>query len=145
MSLKLGNRVTEKDIRNWLDKHDFHGKSARIADLELHAIQRPGWVQLYRFRIAARLKDATSAPEEQSSIASKQFKSGIVLDDERIRNESQKTQIWIFESELEQAEKLAALSEGMLTCRTGQNGSFLGIIAFLFLLSLIAVITSLLG
>ena len=39
MPLKLGNRVTEKDIRQWLDDNEFQGNSAQINDLELHAIK----------------------------------------------------------------------------------------------------------
>lgn len=145
MSLKLGNRVTELDIRNWLDQNDFDGKSAGINGLELHAIQRPGWVQLYRFQLKARPSRKKSSEPTDFGSSPRLTKFGVVLDDERIRNQRQKTRIWLYDSEHERAQQLSALSDGMLTCRTGQNGSFLGLITFLFLLSLIAVLASLLG
>jgi hypothetical protein len=149
MSLKFGNRVTEKDIRDWLDKNKFDGRSAEIAELELHAIKRPGWVQLYRFRLKAKSNSADigqTADWENKSMDSVgnqwQDRVGVVLDDERIRNPELRTQIWIFESPLDQSTKLDSLSSEMLTCRTGQNGNVLGVMAVLIMLILIAVFFS---
>ena len=139
MSLKFGNRVTEKDIRHWLDDHEFNGDSAQITELELHAVKRPGWVQLFRFRLTANRKMETA---ETDFTANARFKgAGVVLDDERIRDPRLKTQVWIFESDQQQAEKLQELSSDMLTCRTGQNGNVLGMVGLFILLFLIALVS----
>ena len=43
------NRVTEADIRDWLDENGYRGRSAKFNELELHAVRRPGWLQIFRF------------------------------------------------------------------------------------------------
>jgi hypothetical protein len=138
MPLKLGNRVTEKDIRQWLDDNELQGNSAQINDLELHAIKRPGWVQLYRFSL--KVRSSTEGSESDSKPIWLE-RTGVVLDDERIRNPGLKTQVWIFESGQQQIEKLEELSSDMLTCRTGQNGQVLTMVGLFFLLIMIAMMS----
>ncbi|MBD3673474.1 MAG: hypothetical protein HUJ26_08100 [Planctomycetaceae bacterium] len=43
------NRSTEKDLRDWFSKQGWDGESGRFEELELIAIQRPGWLQVFRF------------------------------------------------------------------------------------------------
>lgn len=45
----LKNRVTEKDIRDYLESQGYEGPSAKFDSLELVAVQRPGWVQIFEF------------------------------------------------------------------------------------------------
>lgn len=52
----IGNRVAEKDIRDWLQQQQFFGDSARFAEIELHALKRPGWLQIFRFQVEAKSK-----------------------------------------------------------------------------------------
>lgn len=47
----IGYKVSEKEIRDWLSQNGYNGKSAKFAELELHALQRPGWLQIFRFTI----------------------------------------------------------------------------------------------
>ena len=49
MKSLIGNKVAEKDIRDWLSKNGYQGNSAKFTEIELHAIQRPGWLQIFRF------------------------------------------------------------------------------------------------
>jgi len=106
--MKIGNRVTEKDIRDWLDSNRYVGATASITDLELHAIQRPGWVQVFSFEVKV-----TSANEfEVDDIRRQKF--GVVLDDERNRKLEDRTKIWIFESENERDRKLEEVSKDMI-------------------------------
>lgn len=51
---KIANRGTERDLRDFLSEHSFYGRSAEILKLELKAIERPGWVQVFEFHIYAR-------------------------------------------------------------------------------------------
>lgn len=140
----FGNRVTEKDIRNWLDENGFFGRAARISDLELHAIKRPGWKQLFRF--TARVKSNSEAPEsrienEELNNPSDggdvpQVRYGVVLDDQRERTEAQQTQIFLFETIDKRDELLEELSADMLTCSTEHNGDLyvLSIVVIAFLI-----------
>ncbi len=44
------NRVTEQDIREWMDQNGYQGSSAILDSVDLFALQRPGWKQLFRFQ-----------------------------------------------------------------------------------------------
>ena len=47
----IGNKSAEKDIRDWLSQNGYCGKSAKFTEIELHAIKRPGWLQVFRFEL----------------------------------------------------------------------------------------------
>ena len=51
MKSLIGNKVAEKDIRDWLSKNGYQGKPAKFTEIELHAIQRPDWLQIFRFEL----------------------------------------------------------------------------------------------
>ena len=146
--MKIGNRVTEKDVRLWLDDQGWAGRSAKIDQLDLHAIKSPGWVQVFRFVVSVKpaikpdedddYLDSQQSPVEPASTYAQTF-YGAVRDDER-QKESQ-TKIWMFEDQEEQAEKLNELSDGLITLRNGETSSgFLlafGIFAVLVLFALL--------
>ena len=50
----IRNRSAEKDIRDWLSEQGLCGRTAEFAAVELHAIKRPGWLQVFRFEVCAR-------------------------------------------------------------------------------------------
>lgn len=96
-------RVTEKDIRDWLDREGYIGSLAKLVELELHALARPGWRQIYRFSgQATRLADG-----EKIALF------GVVEDDERINL----CRITLYRSGVEQATALKTMSEGMIVRR----------------------------
>ena len=72
----IGNRVTEKDVRDFLTDRVFSGSTARFDYLKLVAIERPGWIQIFAFRVATC--DISGA---------KRTFFGVVRDDERNRTE----------------------------------------------------------
>jgi hypothetical protein len=45
----IANRVTEQDVRDYLSSQGYDGKSARFDYLDLVAIARPGWIQVFKF------------------------------------------------------------------------------------------------
>lgn len=102
MQSLVGNRVTEKDIRDWLSKYGYKGNSAKFAELELHAIQRPGWLQVFRFQI-------TVLTAEDQSL----HLWGAVRADERYGP----PQIIVFEDVAARDEQLAEWSLGLITQR----------------------------
>lgn len=97
LSSRVRNRVTERDIRDWLTRHGFAGDSATLVEVELHAIKRPGWQQIFRFS-----GSAIDAGEKRVALF------GIVEDDERYR----KTEITLYENARDRAVALRRVSEG---------------------------------
>lgn len=97
----IGNRVTERDIREQLKTAGFAGDVARFREVELHAIRRPGWKQLFRFECHVL---------NPSGDVVQLF--GAVLDDERTQSE-----FWWSNDRAEQQEKLRGWSAGMIVCQ----------------------------
>ena len=52
----LKNKTAEKDIRDYLSDNGYYGRTAQFEELELHAIERPGWLQIMRFTVRAKSK-----------------------------------------------------------------------------------------
>ena len=114
------NRTTEKDIRAWLTANGFEGKKAEITGVELYAVGRPGWLQIFSFNVCVRNGDQ------------RHEHFGVVRDDERLRGKD-KTQIELFEDAAGQQAKLAELSQELIV-RGGQSG---GALAFVFLFGIL--------
>ena len=53
----IRNASTEKDLRDHLTENGYYGRSANILQLELKAIERPGWVQVFEFHVHAKQQD----------------------------------------------------------------------------------------
>ncbi|QDU40057.1 hypothetical protein Mal4_44110 [Maioricimonas rarisocia] len=114
----IGNRVTERDIRDFLTLEGYLGAGARFAELELAAIQRPGWLQIFRFAVTAR------HPERGSTML-----FGAVRDDER-----HQTTIRLFEDEQERDALLAEWSTDLIVLRNS-SGPAAGTIPLLILVA----------
>ncbi|MCP4191397.1 MAG: hypothetical protein GY768_12300 [Planctomycetaceae bacterium] len=95
----IRNKSSEKDVRDFLDGEGFVGMSAKFYELELHAIERPGWVQIYRFSV--RVSD-------QSGRWVSLF--GVIRDDQR-----KSRKFWLTESESERKKKATDWSKGMIS------------------------------
>ncbi len=74
--MRIGNRVTERDIRDDLIRLGYRGKTAKFEELELAAIERPGWIQVFRFEVHVFDEDDN-----------RHHLYGVVRDDERNRTE----------------------------------------------------------
>jgi hypothetical protein len=48
----VGNKSAEKDIRDWLTHNGYNGMTAKFTEIEMHAVQRPGWLQIFRFELS---------------------------------------------------------------------------------------------
>ena len=88
-----------------MDRNGFYGNSADIRDLELYAIERPGWLQVFRFEV--RVKSRAESEEPWSEMF------GVVKDDERRRGDK-KTQVEMFPTAQQQADKLQQWSQGLI-------------------------------
>lgn len=50
----VGYRVTEKEILEWMQSQGYVTSAANLSEVQLYALKRPGWVQVFRFQIEAR-------------------------------------------------------------------------------------------
>ena len=50
----IRNKAAEKEVSEWLSQNGYYGNSAAFIEMELHAIQRPGWLQIFRFAVRAK-------------------------------------------------------------------------------------------
>ncbi len=98
----IGNRSSEKDIRDWLCKQGFSGNTAKFGEVELHAIMRPGWLQIFRFEVTV----LTAAGEK-----TKLF--GAMRSDERYG----KPKIIVSAEFADRDEQLDEWAEGLITQR----------------------------
>ena len=127
------NRVTEKDIRDWFDQNGYRGGSAVFDSVELHAIQRPGWRQLFRFHGSVCKSESDDGSYPRIKVW------GVVIDDER--KQTGQTEVFLFTSEASQQAQLTVLSADMLTATHGQ-GRELGVWSMLLVgLAFAAVFT----
>ncbi len=52
--MPLKNKVTEKELRESLSSQGYAGQTARVQRLELIAVVRPGWKQVFEFSVEAK-------------------------------------------------------------------------------------------
>ncbi len=76
-----GDKDLENAIRKHLTSHGYFGGSAKLQNVRLAAVQRPGWQQIYRFDAIAKLKPLS----EDDSEAEAEFQTlfGLVREDAR--------------------------------------------------------------
>ena len=97
------NRVTELDIRKALTNSGWVGRSAKFEELELHAIRRPGWLQIFRFSVEAK--------SSENDLWVNLY--GVAKDDETRIGKS-KTDVQVFENESERQALLDEWSANMI-------------------------------
>lgn len=56
-----GDREMELAIRSHLTNQGYFGRTAALRRVKLVAVERPGWVQVYRFEVTARLAPRPAA------------------------------------------------------------------------------------
>ena len=102
----LRNGSAERDIRDWLNDNGYYGRSAKFTELELHAIKRPGWLQIFRFTLTAK-----SATDDWHEL------HGVLRDDERYRQ----LDIEVSVAQVERDERLAEWSSGLIIRRKSRR------------------------
>lgn len=123
----IGNKVAEKDLRDWLSLNGYFGRTAVIAQLELVAIRRPGWEQIFGFIARAKRQDR----DEWDDLR------GLIRDDERHR-----TTIQFTHDDAEYDALLEKWSDGMILLRSRRRGTLeIALIALaLMILGLVSVV-----
>ncbi len=87
----VGISSAEKDIRAWLTQQGFNGKTAEITGVELHALKRPGWLQIFRFEACCRTAKGDNAQlfgamrsDERDGKPQIQFDTKLAVRDEQL-------------------------------------------------------------
>lgn len=106
-----GDRDMEMAIREHLSREGYFGATAKLKNVRLVAVQRPGWVQIYRFEVVARV---TPAPNEDrpDPEPTDEFLFGLVKDDGR-----RKAEVRVFKSDNQRRELFVRWSDGLLCLR----------------------------
>ena len=108
----IGNKFVEHDLRAWLDGGDYYGRSAELEELELAAVQRPGWVQVFRFRVRAKHRGTG----EWESLR------GLCRDDERVKKKADRTEYRFTPDDAAFDAAFAEWSDGLIKLRVRRDG-----------------------
>jgi len=108
-----GDHEMEIAIRRHLSNRGYRGAAAELKSVKLIAIQRPGWIQIYRFEAVATPQpaDAEPAGSSQSELSSVLL-YGLVRDDGRTHSE-----VEVFVHPARRIELFQQWSKGMITLR----------------------------
>lgn len=125
-----GDREMELAIRKHLNENGFFGGTAKLQNVRLVAVQRPGWLQVFRFEATARVRPNEPADNEPADEAAEQELDpkpnqppqyrqlfGLVRDDIRHKMNS----VQVFEDEDQRRELFAKWSEDLICLRGAQG------------------------
>ena len=104
-------------IRKHLSSHGYFGQMAKLKNVRLVAVQRPGWLQVFRFEATARVApdgDHDNIPDPEAEYHELY---GLVRDDIRRKI----SEVRVFETEPERRSLFARWSEGLI-CLRGAHG-----------------------
>ena len=92
-----------------LARQGYFGSGAILSNFKLSAIQRPGWVQIYKFDVSAKRQEDNS--DDPNAKTSPDFQSlfGLVKDDGR-----EKSQVEFFSDPIERQKRFSDWSHGMI-------------------------------
>jgi hypothetical protein len=128
-----GDADMEREIRRHLSINGYFGGSAKLRCVRLAAVERPGWVQVYRFEATARVAepdaDRTSSRPIALMTAGDRFTGGdpsepavyhelfgLVREDHR----RDQTAVRVFASDQQRRELFDRWSDGLVQLRGGR-------------------------
>ena len=112
-----GDHDMEIAIRKHLSDYGYYGGTAKLKRVRLVAIQRPGWLQIFRFEAIARVVPSEEEQENKPDTAEYHTLFGLVKDD--IRHKI--SVVRVFEEESERGELFERWSEELIRLR-GAHG-----------------------
>ncbi len=103
-----GDADLERAIRAELRRQGYAVRASLIRDVRLAAIQRPGWLQVFRFRVEAVLNEENPGPrpEDRREV----LLHGLSRDDGR----ESRIEVLLTEDQAEWRSRLDEWSEGMI-------------------------------
>lgn len=111
-----GDHEMENSIRKHLTQNGYFGSSAKFQAVRLVAVQRPGWLQLYRFEVTARVDP--QVPDD-SPVPEAEYRQlfGLVREDYR----HDRSNVRVFTDEHERLALFRQWSDGLI-CLRGAKG-----------------------
>jgi hypothetical protein len=111
-----GDREMELEIRKHLTQNGYYGGAVKLRNVRLVAVQRPGWVQVFRFEATARLQ--LESPEDGPD-PEPQYEElyGLVKEDMR----RGMTRVRVFQKPTERRELFLRWSEDLIQLRGAQG------------------------
>ena len=110
-----GDREMELAIRKHLTKNGYYGGSVKLKNVRLVAVQRPGWLQVFRFEATARVQAEETDGPEPEAVYEELY--GLVRDD--IRHKM--TSVRVFHDQAERRELFLRWSEDLIQLRGAQG------------------------
>ena len=112
----VGDKDMELAIRKQLTAKGYFGNTAKLRNVRLVAVQRPGWLQVFRFEATARVNPSHEYAEaDETPIYHELF--CLVREDAR-KNE---TTVAAFQSEDDRRERFREWSEDLICLRGAQG------------------------
>ena len=112
-----GDHDMETTIRRHLTVSGYFGQTAKLRNVRLVAVQRPGWLQVFRFEATARIAPETENEEFPDPEAAYHELYGLVRDDIRHKINV----VRVFQSTEERHSLFTRWSEGLI-CLRGAYG-----------------------
>ena len=111
-----GDRDMEMTIRRHLNDNGFYGQSAKLQNVRIVAVQRPGWLQVFRFEanVRVRVEVPEDAPDPEPEYRDLY---GLVRDDIRHNVNT----VRVFEDEDQRRELFGRWSEDLICLRGAQG------------------------
>ncbi|MDV6028718.1 hypothetical protein [Planctomycetes bacterium TBK1r] len=110
-----GDREMELEIRKHLTQNGYYGGSAKLQNVRLVAVQRPGWLQVFRFEATARLQAEETEGPDPEAVYENLY--GLVRDDIRHKTNS----VRVFQDPSERRELFLRWSEDLIQLRGAQG------------------------
>ncbi|MEM8666692.1 MAG: hypothetical protein AAGG48_04205 [Planctomycetota bacterium] len=112
-----GDRDMELAIRKHLTANGFFGGTAQLRNVRLVAVQRPGWLQVFRFEAEVRVRPPESSSDGPDPDAEYRLLYGLVRDDIRHKVNT----VRVFEDESQRKELFGRWSEDLICLRGAQG------------------------
>ncbi len=112
-----GDHEMETTIRKHLTQNGFFGGTARLKNVRLVAVPRPGWLQVFRFDATVRVRPEDDDFDGVAPEAEYREVFGLVKDDIRHKINT----VRFFEQEEGRIELFARWSDGLI-CLRGAHG-----------------------
>ena len=111
-----GDRDMEVSIRKHISQEGYFGNTAKLRNVRLVAVQRPGWIQVFRFEATARrvLESNDEGPDAEA-----QYEDLIGLVREDMRKNS--SVVMLFANERARSLQFADWSQDLICLRGAQG------------------------
>ncbi|QDT09387.1 hypothetical protein [Planctomycetes bacterium K23_9] len=113
----VGDHDMERAIRRHLTTDGYFGGTAKLRNVRLVAVQRPGWLQIFRFEATARVDRSNANADEPAPDAEYHELFGLVREDAR----KDQSSVRVFRNNADRGELFKQWSEDLICLRGAQG------------------------